>query len=98
MSARELAPSSFIDVASALAAAAAAGEAVRIAGAGTKQGWSGPGEDPGVILHTTRLEQIVEHNEGDLTAVLEAGVSLAHAQETFAKAGQMLALDPPLRG
>ena len=32
---------------------------------------------------------------GDLTAVLEPGVLLADAQATFAKAGQMLALDPP---
>ena len=37
----------------------------------------------------------MEHNAGDLTAVLEAGVPLAEAQRTFAKAGQMLALDPP---
>src|SRR5207302_1219285 len=41
---------------------------------------------------------VVEHNAGDLTAVLQAGVPLATAQETFAAAGQMLALDPPLRG
>jgi glycolate oxidase FAD binding subunit len=39
---------------------------------------------------------VVEHNIGDLTAVLEAGVRLADAQERFAAAGQMLALDPPL--
>ena len=40
------------------------------------------------------LDRIVEHNVGDLTAILEAGVPLAPAQETFAAAGQMLALDP----
>ena len=39
---------------------------------------------------------MVEHNAGDLTAVLEAGVRLADAQAVFAEAGQMLALDPPL--
>jgi glycolate oxidase FAD binding subunit len=43
----------------------------------------------------TALTQIIEHNAGDLTATLEAGVPLAHAQQTFARAGQMLALDPP---
>ncbi len=43
-----------------------------------------------------RLNRIVEHNVGDLTAVLEAGVPLARAQEAFAEEGQMLALDPPL--
>ena len=38
---------------------------------------------------------VVEHNEGDLTAVFEAGVPLARAQEALAEAGQMVALDPP---
>lgn len=37
----------------------------------------------------------MEHNAGDLTAVLGAGQSLAGAQEAFGQAGQMLALDPP---
>jgi glycolate oxidase FAD binding subunit len=41
---------------------------------------------------------VVEHNAGDLTAVLQAGLPLAAAQETFAAAGQTLALDPPLGG
>ncbi len=54
--------------------------------------------DPAIELRTRRLHRIVEHNVGDLTAVLEAGVPLAAAQEAFAQAGQMLALDPPLSG
>ena len=41
------------------------------------------------------LDRVVEHNAGDLTAVIEAGVPLARAQATFAEQGQMLALDPP---
>ena len=45
---------------------------------------------------TRRLNRILEHNEGDFTAVLEAGVPLVEAQAAFAAAGQMLALDPPL--
>ncbi|MGH2868966.1 MAG: FAD-binding oxidoreductase, partial [Solirubrobacteraceae bacterium] len=49
-----------------------------------------------IELHTGALNTMVEHNAGDLTAILEAGVPLAVAQETFAAAGQMLALDPPL--
>jgi len=39
---------------------------------------------------------VLEHNAGDFTAVLQAGVPLAVAQDAFAAAGQMLALDPPL--
>jgi glycolate oxidase FAD binding subunit len=51
-----------------------------------------------VELRTAALDQIVEHNAGDLTAVIQAGVPLAQAQERFAEAGQMLALDPWLGG
>ena len=47
-------------------------------------------------LETSGLDQIVEHNVGDFTAVLQAGVRLADAQAAFAAEGQMLALDPPL--
>ena len=42
------------------------------------------------------MAQILEHNEGDLTAVLQAGVPLAEAQAAFADKGQMFAVDPPL--
>jgi len=47
------------------------------------------------VLARSRLDRIVAHNDGDLTAVLEAGVPLARAQEAFALHGQRLALDPP---
>ncbi|GAA0909545.1 FAD-binding oxidoreductase [Virgisporangium aurantiacum] len=49
----------------------------------------------GEPLSTRRLNRILEHNPGDFTAVLEAGVPLAEAQAAFATAGQWLALDPP---
>jgi glycolate dehydrogenase FAD-binding subunit len=69
-------------------------DAVRPRGGGTKLGWS-PKTDA-VDFDTRRLNRIVEHNEGDFTAILEAGVSLVEAQAKFAAAGQMLAIDPPL--
>jgi glycolate oxidase FAD binding subunit len=93
---RELQPATFEEAASGLAAAAAGHRAVRIVGAGTKIEWGAVGADPGVELHTGGLNRILEHNVGDLTAVLEAGVPLVRAQEAFANEGQMLALDPPL--
>src|SRR5947209_13020278 len=76
-----------------LAQASAAGRSVRIVGAGTKLGWGTPTQ-PHLELHTAGLDRILEHNAGDLTAVLQAGVPLARAQEVFAAEGQMLALDP----
>jgi glycolate oxidase FAD binding subunit len=69
---------------------------LRVRGGGTKFDWGTPGPDTDVVVSTTELDQIVEHNEGDFTAILEAGVPLARAQQKFASARQMLALDPPL--
>jgi glycolate oxidase FAD binding subunit len=48
------------------------------------------------VLETGGLNRIVEHNVGDFTAILEAGVPVVEAQAAFAAEGQMLALDPPL--
>jgi glycolate oxidase FAD binding subunit len=90
------APASFEDAAAALARASEEGLAVRARGAGTKRSWGQPAREPDVELALHRLDSVVEHNAGDLTAVLEAGVRLADAQAAFASAGQMLALDPPL--
>ncbi|HEY7630039.1 MAG TPA: FAD-binding oxidoreductase [Thermoleophilaceae bacterium] len=72
------------------------GQTLRVRGGGTKFDWGTPAPDPDVVVSTAGLDRIIEHNEGDLTAILEAGVSLVKAQEKFAEAGQMLALDPPL--
>ncbi len=65
---------------------------VRPQGGGTKP-W-GPAVD-GAVLETGGLGRIVEHNVGDFTAVLEAGVPLVEAQAAFAAEQQMLAFDPP---
>jgi glycolate oxidase FAD binding subunit len=94
----QAAPRTFEEAAATLAAASSEGHTVRIRGGGTKLGWGRPTAPPDVELSTAGLDRIVEHNAGDLTATLEAGVPLAHAQRTFAAAGQMLALDPPLDG
>ncbi|MBD0291017.1 MAG: FAD-binding oxidoreductase, partial [Thermoleophilia bacterium] len=90
-----IAPASYEEAAAALREAAAARRSLRIRGAGTKLGWAAPVDEPDVWLSTRGLAAIVEHNAGDLTAVLEAGVRLEDAQDAFAEAGQMLALDPP---
>jgi glycolate oxidase FAD binding subunit len=92
--ARQLRPATDEAAATALAGAAAGGEAVRIVGGGSKSRWGATGTPPDLELRTGQLDRIVAHNRGDLTAVLEAGVPLARAQRQFASAGQMLALDP----
>jgi len=48
-----------------------------------------------VVLSTARLNRVLEHEPGDLTAIVEAGVRLSALQAALAPHGQMLALDPP---
>jgi glycolate oxidase FAD binding subunit len=93
---RELTPMTFEDAAAGLAAAAADGQAVRIRGGATKLDWGQVAPEPQVELRTSALDQILEHNVGDLTVVVEAGAQLARIQEELSAEGQMLALDPPL--
>jgi glycolate oxidase FAD binding subunit len=89
------APATREELARALKEAAEAREPVRFVGGGTKRQWGTSPTEPARELPTAGLDRILEHNAGDLTAVVEAGVPLAHAQAAFAEEGQMLALDPP---
>jgi glycolate oxidase FAD binding subunit len=89
-------PGSPEEAAALLHSLGAAGKSVRPRGGGTKLDWGGLGEPTLVDLETGGMARILEHNVGDLTAVLEAGVPLAEAQAAFAEKDQMLALDPPL--
>ena len=75
-----------------------AGRAVRPVGGATKLDWAHPpgSASDAIDLETSSLDSIAEHNVGDFTAVLDAGVRVADAQARFAAEGQMLALDPPL--
>lgn len=68
--------------------------AVRIRGGATKLAWGRP-VAADAELSTARLDGLVAHHAGDLTAIVQAGLPLARAQAAFAAAGQMLALDPP---
>jgi glycolate oxidase FAD binding subunit len=88
------APHTAAEAAERLRAAAERGERVRIVGTGTKR-WGARGEGPDLELRTTGLDRVVEHNEGDFTAVVEAGVTVGRLRAQLAEAGQMLALDPP---
>jgi glycolate oxidase FAD binding subunit len=72
-------PSSLAEAADALAAAQAEGRRLTI------------GED----LTTDGLDRILEHEAGDLTCTVEAGVRLSALQKALAEHGQRLSLDPP---
>jgi glycolate oxidase FAD binding subunit len=73
-------------------------KSVRFEGGGTKLGWGDPVEDADTKISTRHLARIVEHNSADLTAILEAGITLGQAQDELGAAGQRLAVDPPTHG
>jgi len=73
------APATLEEASSFLAAASAAGRRVRI----------------GVDLRTDKLDRVLEHEAGDLTCTVEAGIRLSALQAALASSGQRLALDPP---
>ncbi len=49
----------------------------------------------GRTLSTARLDRILEHEPGDLTCIVEAGLRLSELNARLAEHGQRLALDPP---
>jgi FAD/FMN-containing dehydrogenase len=72
---------------------ASVAEAVDVLTGGGRVSIDRPGGD--VVLSTRRLDRVLEHEPGDLTAIVEAGIRLSALQEALAPYGQMLALDPP---
>ena len=65
----------------------------RAAAEGTRVSIEREGGD--VVVSTARLDQVVEHEAGDLTCIVEAGVRVRDLNARLADHGQMLALDPP---
>jgi glycolate oxidase FAD binding subunit len=72
-------PASIEDAAELLADAAREGRRVRI----------------GIDLVTHGLARVLEHEAGDLTCTVEAGIRLSALQAALGEAGQRLSLDPP---
>jgi glycolate oxidase FAD binding subunit len=72
-------PASIEEAADLLAAATRDGRRVRI----------------GTDLETDGLARVLEHEAGDLTCTVEAGIRLSALRATLAQAGQRLSLDPP---
>jgi glycolate oxidase FAD binding subunit len=46
-------------------------------------------------LSTAGLDRVLEHEAGDLTCTVEAGIRLSALRDVLARAGQRLSLDPP---
>jgi glycolate oxidase FAD binding subunit len=87
-------PGSPDEVARVLKTASGAGLQVIPRGGATKMNWGNPPRGGDLIVSTLRLNRIVEHAWGDMTATVEAGCTLQQLQQTLAEHGQRLALDP----
>jgi glycolate dehydrogenase FAD-binding subunit len=90
-----LRPGTAAEVAAALKQASDARQSVIIRGAGSKDGYGRPPSRIDVILDMQRLNRILAHEHGDMTATIEAGASLRHVNVALALHGQTLPIDPP---
>jgi len=63
-------------------------------GGGTAASVGMPAARAGVVLGLRRLARLVEHEPGDLTVTVEAGVTIAELQAALGNRGQWLSLDP----
>ncbi len=91
-------PASAEGVAAVLQASDRRGWAVVVRGGGTKGTWGAPPRRCDLILDTSRLDRLVEHEPGDLICVAGAGMTLGRVQSAVAGAAgyrQRLMLDPP---
>ena len=82
------------EIARVLKTASSAGLQVIPRGGATKMEWGNPPRGGELIISTRRLNRIVEHAWGDMTATVEAGCTLLQLQQTLAEHGQRLALEP----
>ena len=87
-------PRSKEEVAAILLAAAEAEMPVTPWGGGTKMGIGAPPQRWGLVLALRRLNRLLEHEPGDLTATVEAGMTLGALQRELGGRGQWLSLDP----
>jgi glycolate oxidase FAD binding subunit len=92
------APSTADEVAATLGDASERRQSVVIRGAGTKLDWGRPAGHIDLILDMRRLNRVLAHQHGDLTATIEAGASLRDVNHALAAHGQWLPLDPPFAG
>ena len=64
-------------------------------GGGTAATVGTPPARMGIVLGLGRLDRLVEHEPGDLTATVQAGMTFARFQDALRERGQWLSLDPP---
>ena len=87
-------PGSVDEVAAIVAHAMETGVPIVPWGGGSAIGVGAPPVRAGLVLVLTRLDALVEHEPGDLTATAQAGITIAALQAALRARGQWLSLDP----
>lgn len=87
-------PGSVEEVGALLALASDEELAVTPWGGGTKMALGAPPTRLGLVLGLRRLNRLLEHEPGDLTATAQAGMTLEGFESRLAARGQWLSLDP----
>jgi glycolate oxidase FAD binding subunit len=68
---------------------------VLVRGGGTKLGWGPAPRQIDLLLSTSRLNAVVAHRHGDLTATVQAGAPLAAVNRQLAQHHQWIPIDAP---
>lgn len=80
-------------LAAVLAYASRARASVVLRGGGTKLGWGRPPAAIDVVISTRRLNRVLTHAHGDLTATVEAGAALVDVNRELMRHRQWLPID-----
>lgn len=88
-------PGSVDEIRGVVALASETSVPVRPWGGGSACAVGTPPSHPGIVLALSRLDRVLEHEPGDLTATAQAGVVIGRFQAALASRGQWLSLDPP---
>ena len=91
-------PATEEEVATVLAFADRAGLKVLVRGGGTQLGLGLPPAGGDILLSTSRLDKVLEHEPHDQTISVQSGIRLANLQGYLAQTRQWLAIDSPLPG
>jgi glycolate oxidase FAD binding subunit len=86
-------PRSPEELAELLAAASRGARTTVLRGGGTKLDWARPAPDPDLSIRTGRLNRLVAHRHGDLTATVQAGMRLADFNRELAAHRQWLPIE-----
>jgi glycolate oxidase FAD binding subunit len=87
-------PASAEELAKRLHEAAESRSALMPVGGGRASAMGDPPERFDVELHTSQLDRVLEHSQGDMVVSVEAGITLEALQAELGKKGQFLPLDP----